>query len=353
MTMFSLSERKSGEITITITSPEGNLMRLQRRQFLQLGGALGAATTAPAFSRRASALDYPVRPVRLIVGFPAGGPQDIVARLMGQWLGERLGQQFIIENRSGADGNIGAEAVVHAARDGYTLLLCGSPNAISASLYDRLNFVFLRDLAPVAGIARVPLVMEVNPSLPVTSVPQFIAYAKTMPGRINFASAGIGSPQHVAGELFKQMSGISMIHVPYRGAAPALTDLIGGQVQVMLDPTTASIGYIRAGKLRPIAMTSARRWSGLPDIPTVAESLPGFEATSWYGLCAPTNAPAEVIERLNREVNTALADPAKQVRLADLGCTVMPGSPDEFGVFLARETEKWAKVVKASGAKAE
>jgi tripartite-type tricarboxylate transporter receptor subunit TctC len=326
-------------------------MRMRRRQFLQRAAA--AASVAAALPRRAGALDYPTRPVRLIVGFPPGGPQDIVARLMGQWLGERLGQPFIVENRSGADGNIGAAAVVNAPRDGYTLLLVGSPNAINASLYDKLSFVFLRDIAPVAGIARVPLVLEVNPSVPAGTVPEFIAYARTRPGRINFGSAGIGSPQHVAGELFKLMSGINMIHVPYRGGAPALTDLIGGQVQVMVDPTTASIEYIRAGKLRPLAVTSATRWSGLPDIPTVAEYLPGFEASSWYGIGAPRLTPGEIIDRLNREVNAVLADSAKAARLADLGCTVMPGSPADFGAFMAQETEKWARVVKASGAKAE
>jgi tripartite-type tricarboxylate transporter receptor subunit TctC len=325
---------------------------MRRRRFLHLTAA-AAAATIPALPRRAFALDYPTRPVRLIVGFPPGGPQDIVARLIGQWLGERLGQQFVVENRSGADGNIGAAAVVNAPGDGYTLLLAGAPNAINASLYDKLSFVFLRDIVPIAGIGRVPLVMEVNPAVPVHTVVEFITYAKTRPGRINFGSAGIGSPQHVAGELFKQMSGISMIHVPYRGAAPALTDLMGGQIQVMLDTTPASIPYIRAGKLRPLAVTAATRWSGLPDIPTVADDLPGFEATSWYGLGAPKLTPAEIVERLNREVNAVLAEPEKQARLADIGGTVMPGSPADFAALLAQETEKWAKVVKASGAKAE
>jgi tripartite-type tricarboxylate transporter receptor subunit TctC len=325
-------------------------MSFRRRRFLQLAGA---AAAAPALPRLAGALDYPTRPVRLIVGFPAGGPQDIVARLMGQWLGEQLGQQIIVENRSGAGGNIGAEVVVNAAPDGHTLLLVGSPNAINASLYDKLNFVFLRDIAPVAGIARVPLVMEVNPSVPVRTVPEFIAYAKTIPGKINFASAGNGTPQHVAGELFKLMTGVSMQHVPYRGAAPALTDLIGGQIQVMLDTTPASIGYIRAGRLRPLAVTTATRWSGLPDIPTVSDTVPGFEATSWYGIGAPRSTPAEIVERLNREVNAVLANAGNMARLADLGGTVMTGSAADFGVFAAQETEKWAKVVKASGAKPE
>jgi tripartite-type tricarboxylate transporter receptor subunit TctC len=325
-------------------------MSFRRRRFLQLAAA---ALAAPALPRLAGALDYPTRPVRLIVGFPAGGPQDIVARLVGQWLGERLGQQIIVENRSGAGGNIGAEVVVNAAPDGHTLLLVGSPNAINASLYDKLNFVFLRDIAPVAGMVRVPLVMEVNPSVPVHTVPEFIAYAKTIPGKINFGSAGNGTPQHVAGELFKLMTGISMQHVPYRGAAPALTDLIGGQIQVMLDTTPASIGYIRAGRLRPLAVTTATRWSGLPDIPTVSDTVPGFEATSWYGIGAPRSTPAEIVERLNREINVVLANAGNRARLADLGGTVMTGSAADFGIFAAQETEKWAKVVKASGAKPE
>ncbi len=272
---------------------------------------------------------------------------------MGQWLSERLGRQFVIDNRSGAGGNIGAETVVNAPPDGYTLLLVGSPNAINASLYDKLTFVFLRDIVPVAAIARVPLVLEVHPSVPVRTVPEFIAYVRANPGNVNFASAGIGTPQHVAGELFKMMTGISMLHVPYRGAAPALTDMVGGQVQVMFDTTPASISFIRAGKLRPLAVTTAARWNGLPDIPTVGDFVPGYEANSWYGIGAPRNTPAEIVEELNKEINAALADPAMKARFADLGGTMLPGSPAEFGKLLAEETEKWGKVVKFAGLKPE
>jgi len=325
-------------------------MKLPRRRFLHL--AAGAAAL-PAVSRFAWAQAYPARPVRIIVGYPAGRPQDIVARLMGQWLSERLGRQFVIDNRSGAGGNIGAETVVNAPPDGYTLLLVGSPNAINASLYDKLTFVFLRDIVPVAAIARVPLVLEVHPSVPVRTVPEFIAYVRANPGNVNFASAGIGTPQHVAGELFKMMTGISMLHVPYRGAAPALTDMVGGQVQVMFDTTPASISFIRAGKLRPLAVTTAARWNGLPDIPTVGDFVPGYEANSWYGIGAPRNTPAEIVEELNKEINAALADPTMKARLADLGGTMLPGSPAEFGKLLAEETEKWDKVVKFAGLKPE
>jgi tripartite-type tricarboxylate transporter receptor subunit TctC len=325
-------------------------MKLPRRRFLHLAAA---AAALPAVARIARAQTYPARPVRIIVGYPAGGPQDIVARLMGQWLSERLGRQFVIDNRSGAGGNIGAETVVNAPPDGYTLLLVGSPNAINASLYDKLTFVFLRDIVPVAAIARVPLVLEVHPSVPVRTVPEFIAYVRANPGNVNFASAGIGTPQHVAGELFKMMTGISMLHVPYRGAAPALTDMVGGQVQVMFDTTPASISFIRAGKLRPLAVTTAARWNGLPDIPTVGDFVPGYEANSWYGIGAPRNTPAEIVEELNKEINAALADPTMKARLADLGGTMLPGSPAEFGKLLAEETEKWGKVVKFAGLKPE
>jgi tripartite-type tricarboxylate transporter receptor subunit TctC len=325
-------------------------MKLPRRQFLQLAAGVAAL---PVVSRVARAQTYPRRPVRVVVGYPAGGPQDIVARLTGQWLSERLGQQFVIDNRSGAGGNIGAEAVVNAPPDGYTLLLVGSPNVINASLYDKLNFVFLRDIVPVAAIARVPLVLEVHPSVPVRTVPEFIAYVRANPGEVNFASAGIGTPQHVAGELFKMMTGVNMLHVPYRGAAPALTDMVGGQVQVMFDTTPASISFIRAGKLRPLAVTTATRWEGLPDIPTVGDFVPGYEANSWYGVGVPKNTPAEIVEKLNKEINTGLADPTIRARLADLGGTMLPGSPAEFGKLLADETEKWAKVVKFSGMKPE
>ncbi len=325
-------------------------MKLQRRQFLHL--AAGAAAL-PAISRFAWAQTYPARPVHLIVGFPAGGPQDIVMRLIGQWLSERLGQSFVIENRPGAGGNVGAETVVRAAPDGYTLLSVSSPNAINATLYDNLNFNFIRDIAPVASIIRVPLVMEVNPSVPVKTVPEFIAYAKANPGKISYASAGIGTPQHVSAELFKMMTGVNMVHVPYRGAAPALMDLIGGQVQVMIDTTPASMAYIRAGRLRPLAVTTATRADVLPDLPTVGDFVPGYEATSWFGVGVPKNTPAEIIEKLNKEINAALADPKIKARLVDLGGTVLPGSPAEFGKLIADETEKWAKVIKFAGIKPE
>jgi len=326
-------------------------MRLRRRQFLQFAGA-GAAAAAPAFSYRAWALDYPTRPVHLIVGFPAGGPQDIVMRLMCQWLSERLGQSFIVENKLGASGNVGAETVVRAAPDGYTLLSVSSPNAINASLYKNLNFNFIRDIAPVGSIMRVPLVMEVNPSLPVKTVPEFIAYAKANPGKISYASAGIGTPQHVSAELFKLMTGVEMVHVPYRGAAPALTDLIGGQVQVMIDTTPASMQHIRSGRVRALAVTTATRADVLPDLPTVAEFLPGYEATSWFGIGVTRNTPPEIIDKLNKEINAGIADPKISARLKDLGGIMLPGSPADFGKLIAGETEKWAKVVKFSGAKA-
>jgi len=323
-------------------------MKLPRRLFLQLAGAAAAFPVLPQIAR---AEGYPVRPVHLIVGFPAGGPQDIVMRLIGQWLSERLGQSFIIENRPGASGNVGAETVVRAAPDGYTLLSVSSPNAINATLYKNLNFNFLRDIAPVASIMRVPLVMEVNPSVPVKTVPEFIAYAKANPGKVNYASAGIGTPQHVSAEMFKMMTGVEMVHVPYRGAAPALTDLIGGQVQVMIDTTPASMQHIRSGRLRPLAVTTAARADALPDLPTVGDFVPGYEATSWFGIGAPKDTPPEVVATLNKEINAAIADPKIKARLIDLGGTVLPGSPADFGKLIAAETEKWAKVVKFSGAK--
>ncbi len=325
-------------------------MKFPRRLLLLL--AAGAAAL-PAASWFAWAQIYPARPVHLIVGFSAGGPQDIVMRLIGQWLSERLGQSFIIENRPGAGGNVGAEAVAHATPDGYTLLSVSSPNAINATLYDNLNFNFIRDIAPVASIIRVPLVMEVNPSVPVNTVPEFIAYAKANPGKISYASGGIGTPQHVSAELFKMMTGISMIHVPYRGAAPALTDLIGGQVQVMFDTTPASMAYIRAGKVRPLAVTTATRADVLPDLPTVDDFVPGYEATSWFGVGVTADTPAEIIEKLNREINAAVADPKIKARLLDLGGTVVPGSPTDFRKLIADETEKWAKVIKFAGMKPE
>ena len=324
-------------------------MRLRRRQFLQFAGA---AAAAPAFSYRAWALDYPTRPVHLIVGFPAGGPQDIVMRLMCQWLSERLGQSFIVENKPGASGNVGAETVVRAAPDGYTLLSVSSPNAINASLYQHLNYNFIRDIAPVGSIMRVPLVMEVNPSVPVKTVPELIAYIKANPGKISYASAGIGTPQHVSAELFKLMTGVEMVHVPYRGAAPALTDMIGGQVQVMIDTTPASMQHIRSGRVRALAVTTATRADVLPDLPTVAEFLPGYEATSWFGIGVTRNTPPEIIDKLNKEINAGIADPKISARLKDLGGIMLPGSPADFGKLIAGETEKWAKVVKFSGAKA-
>ncbi|MGA2565942.1 MAG: tripartite tricarboxylate transporter substrate binding protein [Pseudolabrys sp.] len=323
-------------------------MKLRRRQCLQFVGA----AAAQAFSYCAWALDYPTRPVHLIVGFPAGGPQDIIMRLMCQWLSERLGQSFIVENKPGASGNVGAETVVRAAPDGYTLLSISSPNAINASLYQHLNYNFIRDIAPVASIMRVPLVMEVNPSLPVKTVPEFIAYAKANPGKISYASAGIGTPQHVSAELFKMMTGVEMVHVPYRGAAPALIDLIGGQVQVMIDTSPASMQHIRSGRVRALAVTTATRADVLPDLPTVAEFLPGYEATSWFGIGAPRNTAPEIIDKLNKEINAGLADPKISARLKDLGGIILPGSPADFGKLIAGETEKWAKVVKFSGAKA-
>ena len=323
-------------------------MKLPRRLFLQLAGAAAAFPVLPQIAR---AEGYPVRPVHLIVGFPAGGPQDIVMRLIGQWLSERLGQSFIIENRPGASGNVGAETVVRAAPDGYTLLSVSSPNAINATLYNNLNFNFIRDIAPVASIMRVPLVMEVNPSVPVKTVPEFIAYAKANPGKVNYASAGIGTPQHVSAEMFKMMTGVEMVHVPYRGAAPALTDLIGGQVQVMIDTTPASMQHIRSGRLRPLAVTTATRADALPDLPTVGDFVPGYEATSWFGIGAPKDTPPEIIATLNKEINAAIADSKIKARLIDLGGTVLPGSPADFGKLIAAETEKWAKVVKFSGAK--
>jgi tripartite-type tricarboxylate transporter receptor subunit TctC len=323
-------------------------MKLVRRTFLQM--AAGAAVPA-AVSRLAWAQTYPTRPVRLIVGFTPSGATDILARLIGQWLSERLGQQFVIENRPGAGSNIGTEAVARAPADGYTLLLVAPANAINATLYDRLNFNFIRDIAPVAGLIRVANVMEVNPSVPATTLPEFIAYAKANPGKINMASAGNGSQQHVAGELFKMMTGVSMVHVPYRGGGPALIDLLGGQVQLYFGTTASTIEYIRTGKLRALAVTTATRSQALPDVPTVGEFVPGYEASSWYGIGAPMGTPAEIVDKLNKEINAALADPRIRARLADMGGTELAGPPAEFGKLIADETEKWGKVVKISGAK--
>jgi len=325
-------------------------MKLPRRNFLHL--AAGAAAL-PVLPRVASAQTYPSRPVRIIVGFPAGGPNDIVARLTGQWLSERLGQQFVIENRPGAGGIIAAEAVVNAPPDGYTLLMVGAPQAISTSLYDNLNFNLVRDIAPVASIVRVPLVMEVNPAVPAKTISEFIAYAKANPGKLNMASGGNGTSDHVCGELFKMMAGVNMILVPYRGAAPALIDLLGGQIQVLFDVMTSSIEYIKAGKLRALAVTTATRSDALPDIPTVGEFVSGYEASAWYGVGAPKNTPDDVVARLNQEINLGLADPKMKARLAEMGGMVLPGSPVDFGKLLTDETEKWAKVIKFAGIKAE
>jgi tripartite-type tricarboxylate transporter receptor subunit TctC len=323
-------------------------MKLPRRQFLQL--AAGTAIL-PGVSRTAWAQTYPTRPVRLIVGFPAGTSADIVARLMGQWLSERLGQPFFIENRPGAASNIAAEVVVRAPPDGYTLLWVTSANAISATLYDNLNFNFIGDIAPVASISRDPLVMLINPSFSAKTVPEFIAYAKASPGKVNYASGGNGSVFHVAGELFKMMTGVNMIHVPYRGDAPALIDLIGGQVQIMFDGIPASIEYIRAGKLRGLAVTTATRWEGLPDLGTVADFVPGFEASALAGVGVPKNTATEIVDKLNKEINAGLSDPALKVRLAELGTKVLAGLPADFGKLVAEDTEKWGKVVKFAGIK--
>jgi len=325
-------------------------MQLPRRTFLHLAAGTAAL---PVISSFAEAQNYPMRPVHLIVGFAPGGSTDILARLMGQWLSERLGQQFVVESRPGAGTNLATEAVVHAPPDGYTLLLVAPANAINASLYEKLNHNFLRDIAPVAGINRFPNVMEVNPSLPVKTVPEFIAYAKANPGKLNMASSGPGSTIHVSGELFKMMTGINMIHVPYRGSAPALTDMIGGQVQVMFDNIPTSIEHIRGGRLRVLAVTGTTRSNLLPDVPTVADFVPGYEASAWYGLGAPKNTPVEIVNKLNATVNAILADPTVKERFDSMGATLITGSAAEFGKYVAEETEKWAKVVKFSGAKPE
>ena len=325
-------------------------MKLPRRRFLHL--AAGAAAL-PAVSRITWAQTYPTRPVRIISATAPGGGPDILARLMGQRLSERLGQPFVIENRPGAGTNIGTEAVVRAPPDGYTFLLVSTSNAINAALYDKLNFNFLRDIAPVAGIIRQPLVMVVNPSVPAKTVHEFTAYAKANPGKINFGSPGIGTPGHVAGELFKMMAGVDLVHVPYRGGGPVMTDLLGGQVQVLFGSTSLTVEPIRAGKLRPLAMTTATRWEGLPDIPTVNDFVSGYEASAFVGIGGPRNTPAEIIDILNKEINAALADHKIKARLADLGGVALPGSPAEFGKLIADETEKWGKVIRAANIKAE
>jgi tripartite-type tricarboxylate transporter receptor subunit TctC len=325
-------------------------MKFSRHQFLRL--AAGAAAL-PALSRVARAQAWPSRPVHIIVGFPPGGATDVFARLMGQWLSERLGQPFIIENRLGANGNIATESVVRAPPDGHTLLMVLTTYAINPTLYDNLNFNFLRDIAPVASVNRVPQVIDVNPSIPIRTVPELIAFAKTNPGKLNMGSGGIGSPQHVAGELFKMMTGIDMVHVPYRGGAPAIADLLGGQVQVIFDNLSESIGYIREGRLRPLAVTTAVRSEALPDLPTVGDFVPGYEASVWFGVGAPRNTPAAIIDKLNKEINAGLADPRIKARFADLGATVFMGSPTDFGKFMSEETEKYGKVVKFAGMKAD
>jgi len=325
-------------------------MKLPRRNFLHL--AAGAAAL-PALSWFAWGQAYPTRPVRIVVGATAGGGFDISARLMGQWLSERLGQPFVIENRPGAGSNIATEAVVRAPPDGYTLLLVNAANAINATFYGKLNFNFLRDIAPVAGFARVPEVMVSNLSFPSSTVPEFIAHAKANPGKLTIASGDVGTPSHLAGHLFKMMTGVEMVHVPYRGVAPALTDLLGGQVQVTFASMPSSIAYIRAGNLRLLAVTTATRSELLPDVPTVGEFVPGYEASGWYGIGAPKNTPSGIVDKLNNEINMALADPKMKSRLADLGGTVLAGSPADFGKLIAEETEKWAKVIKFANIKPE
>lgn len=325
-------------------------MNLRRRTLLELAAAL---VIAPAFPPWASAAAYPSRPVHIVAGFAAGGGVDITARLIGRWLGERLGQSFITENRPGAGGNIGTEAVVHAAPDGYTLLLSTVPNAVNATLYPDLGFDFIRDIAPVAGIIRVPMVILVHPSVPAGTVPELIAYAKAHPGKVNMASAGFGSAPHMAGELFNMMAGVNMVHVPYRGQGPALTDLLGGQVQVLFATTPGTTDYIATGKLRALAVTTASRAEMLPQLPPAGDFVPGYDASQWYGLSAPKNTPAEIVDRLNREINAALADPGMKSRFADIGGEPLPGSAEAYGRLIAEETGKWGKVVRAAGLKPE
>jgi tripartite-type tricarboxylate transporter receptor subunit TctC len=325
-------------------------MKLPRRQFLHL--ATGAAALS-GISRIARAQAYPSRPVRIIVGFTAGGNFDLTARLISQWLSQRLGQQFIVENRPGASTNIATEAIVRAPADGYTLLLGGAVNAINATFYERLNFDFIRDIAPVASLIRFPNVIDLNPSFPAKTIPEFIAYAKANPGKVNMASSGNGTSQHLSGELFKMMTGVNLIHVPYRGAPQALSDLVGGQVQVSFDPLPPAIELIRSGKVRALAVTTATRSEALPDVPTVGEFVPGYEASEWNGIVAPRNTPVEVIQKLNNEINAALADPGTKAKLADLGGIVVAGSAADFGKLIADETEKWGKVIKFAGIKAD
>jgi tripartite-type tricarboxylate transporter receptor subunit TctC len=321
---------------------------MHRRQFLKVAGS---AALLPALPLLARADSYPNKPVRIVAGFAAGGGVDISARLIGQWLGDRLGQPFLTENRTGADGNIATEAVVNAAPDGYTLLLATLPNAVNASLYPHLKFDFLRDTAPVAGLLRVPMVVLVHPSVPAGSIPELIAYAKASPGKLNLASAGTGSAPHMAAELFDFMAGVSMTHVPYRGQGPALTDLIGGQVQILFAAAPGTVDFIRSGKLRALAVTSATSAEVLKDLPTIASSVPGYDASQWYGIAAPRNTPAEIIGRLNKEINAAFSDPAMTSRFAAISGEPLGGTPEQFGKLIADETEKWAKVIKFAGIK--
>jgi tripartite-type tricarboxylate transporter receptor subunit TctC len=325
-------------------------MKLPRRTFLRLAAGTAAL---PTLSSIASAQAYPTRPVRFLVGAPAGGSLDIVARVMGQWLSERFGQTFVIENRGGAASILAFEAIARAPADGYTISLIPVSMAINPSVYQKLNYDFIRDIAPVASLVRVPLVLEINPSLPPRTVPEFIAYASANPGKLTYASAGSGTSLHLSAELFKIMSGVNMLHVPYRGSAPALTDLIGGQVNVMFDIIPSSLESIRAGKLRALAVTTAARAEALPKLPAMAEFLPGYEASTWFGVGAPKNTPPEIIDRLNREINAGLADPKIKARLADLGAAAFVGSPSDFGRHVAEETQKWAKVVKFADIKPE
>jgi tripartite-type tricarboxylate transporter receptor subunit TctC len=347
--MPSASDHSENQPT-SCMPPLASALETSRRQFLHLAAG-GAAL--PAFSRIARAQTYPSRPVRIIVGFPPGGAADITARMMGQWLSGRLGQPFIIENRPGAGTNIGTEAVAKAPADGYTLLLVSVANTVNATLYEWLNFDFIRDIAPVAGLIREPLVMEVNPSVPAKTIPEFIAYAKANPGRINMASAGNGTPGHMAGELFRLSTGLDLVNVPYRGGVPALTDLLAGQVQVIFDNLPTSLEYIRAGKVRPLAVTTATRSDSLPDLPTVSEFVPGYEVSSWFGIGLPRNTSTDIVDMLNTEINAGLAGPEMKARFADLGCIAIAGSPVDLGKLIAEETEKWAKVIKFANIKAE
>jgi tripartite-type tricarboxylate transporter receptor subunit TctC len=349
--IFAANTAQATERRIAPENWEGTMTNFARRQFLHLAAS---AVALPLASRIASAQAYPWRPVRIIVGAAAGGPSDTLGRLIGQWLSERLGQQFIIENRPGGGGNIGTEVVVRAAADGHTLLMVNFANALNATLYERLSYDFIRDIAPVACLSRETNVMVVHPSVPAKAIPEFISHAKANPGKLNFGSGGIGTPSHITGELFKMMTGVEMHHVPYRGAGPALTDLLSGQLQVIVGaPLSGAIGHIRAGHIRSLGVTTPARSEMLPGIPTIGEFLPGFEASGFHGIGAPKNTPTEIVEKLNSEINAGLADAKIKARLADLGNTVLAGSPASFGRLITDETEKWAMVVKFAGIKPE